>query len=79
MRLVSAEVVNGTVSLHSHNQTSLARLQFAAGDELETEQERLYMEEEEEYSTTSNTGLVAVLGNSIKTYRDQGPFILKYK
>ena len=46
MRLATAEVLNGTVSQPSHNQTRLGRLQFAAGD-LEAEQERLYMEEEE--------------------------------
>ena len=65
-RLVSAEVVNGTVSQHSHNQTSLARLQYSAGQGQEAEQERLYMEEEE-HTATTNAGLVAVLGNNINT------------
>ena len=66
MRLVTAEVLNGTVFQPSHNQTRLGRLQFAAGD-LEAEQERLYMEEEVEHSATTNAGLVAVLGNNITT------------
>ena len=66
LRLVSAEVVNGTVSQHSHNQTSLARLQYSAGQGQEAEQERLYMEEEE-HTATTNAGLVAVLGNNITT------------
>ena len=70
LRLVSAEVVNGTVSQHSHNQTSLARLQYSAGQGQEAEQERLYMEEEE-LSATTNAGLVAVLGNNITICRDQ--------
>ena len=69
LRLVSAEVVNGTVSQHSHNQTSLARLQYSAGQGQEAEQERLYMEEEE-HTATTNAGLVAVLGNNITSYRD---------
>ena len=60
---MSAEVINGTVSQHSHNQT---RLQYSAGQGQEAEQERLYMEEEE-HTATTNAGLVAVLGNNITT------------
>ena len=66
LRLATAEVLNGTVSQPSHNQTRLGRLQFAAGD-LEAEQGRLYMEEEVEHSATTNAGLVAVLGSNITT------------
>ena len=80
LRLATAEVLNGTVSQPSHNQTRLGQLQFAAGDleaeqerlymeeqEVEAGQERLYMEEEVEHSATTNAGLVAVLGNNITT------------
>ena len=88
VRLVTAEGLNGTVSQHSHIHTLVARLQFVTGDDLQTDleaiaSEELYQEQVElvEYTSTTNTGQVVVLGNNITTNSNPEPpiFLLDAK